>query len=113
MRAATSRWNWMRVSLQEGSASQIGLPCSAVSTGPIQANMSLAAVKLTPIELPSALMAVDQLGGGVDVAHQLVAAVLGSAPRRTQSIRLLDARRDLVDLRAHVAEAVGQRVGPG
>ncbi|TDZ53939.1 hypothetical protein CCUG63697_00001 [Mycobacteroides franklinii] len=32
------------------------LPCSAASTGPTQPNMSLAAVTLIPIELPSWLM---------------------------------------------------------
>ena len=56
MRAATSCSNWPRVALQEGSASQTALPCSAVSTGPIQANMSLTAAKFTPMALPSALM---------------------------------------------------------
>ena len=56
--------------------------------------------------------AVDELGGGVDVPHQLVAAVLGSH-RGERVDQALDARHDLVDLGAHVAEAVGQRVGPG
>ena len=56
--------------------------------------------------------AVDQLGGVVDVPHQLVAAVLGSH-RGERVDQTLDAWHDLVDLCAHVAEAVGQRVGPG
>ena len=99
------------MSLQEGSASQTGLPCSAVSTGPTQANMSLTVVKFTPMALPSALMLLHELGRGFDLPDQLVSAVLAS--HRGEGVdQTLDAGSDLVDLAAHIAEVVGQRVGP-
>ena len=68
----------MRVSLQEGLASQIALPCSAISTGPTQANMSLTEVKFTPIALPSALMLLTSLAAVSTSLTNLSATVLAS-----------------------------------
>src|SRR5574337_928693 len=48
-------WQVGQVALQAASISQIGLPCSAVSTGPIQANMFLPAEKVQPMALLSEL----------------------------------------------------------
>ena len=67
-REPTSRSNVSRVSLQDSSRSQTGLPCSAVRTGPIQAKKSLAAVKLKPMVIAERVDVVDELGGDIDVS---------------------------------------------
>ena len=102
----------MRVSLQEGSASQTALPCSAVSTGPIQANMSLTAEKFTPMALPSALMLSTSLAA-LSTSRTSLSPPYWVRIEENSLTRLWMLGTILLICAAHVTEVVGQRVGPG